>query len=228
MCVCVCVCVCVCASPQCVPVESLVKPVLRRVCAPTTAPVTPSTAPVSATLDGSARTAPNVRWIIKQIISLPLSLTFSLLSSSSPQHLSTLILCFRKKDQLKLISSAFCYSLIVLELTMPWTSQRQQEGKKKLEGNYSTGSDINYPLYTEQRSHNRSITCEANEGTDRPDLCHVRYPGWWRLFISLSLSVCVCVCVCVNGCYWQRVLRAHGVQTASTHVTVTTEPSAAL
>lgn len=38
---------------------------------------------------------------------------------------------------------------------------------------------------------------------------------------SFSLSLTLCVC------YWQHVLRARGAQTASTHVTVTTEPSAA-
>lgn len=35
-------------------------------------------------------------------------------------------------------------------------------------------------------------------------------------------------CLCVNACYCQRVLRDHGAQTASTHATVTMEPSVAL
>lgn len=39
------------------------------------------------------------------------------------------------------------------------------------------------------------------------------------MFVLLFVSVCVCV--------WQRALKAHGVQTASTHATVTMGPSAA-
>lgn len=52
---------CVCVCPQCVPLGSSVKPVLRPACAPTTVPVTPSMVPASVTQAGSGPTAPDVR-----------------------------------------------------------------------------------------------------------------------------------------------------------------------
>lgn len=131
-------CVCVHESPQCAPVESMVKAVPKRVCAPTMALVIPLTAPVSATQDGSVRTAPNVRR--HQIIPFPLSHTlfsFSHLSTDWPHFF---ILQMRTKRN-------FFLGSVIHFLWL--TSQTTGKKKKKLKHNYSTGSNINYPPYIE-------------------------------------------------------------------------------